>query len=135
MFIFHSYEVSKSAHLSLAKTRALAAPALEAAIQSSVLRDLDVEIRYVPIVMDADGRERYKARSRLEHRNRIYNCCPQLDIDPFLTGTDAERLTTYVNGLRESGPAIAKLGATQAQVTAFNAVLTDTLSKLVSMSF
>ena len=83
------------------------------------------EVRYVPIIMDERFRARYPARSRVERKNRIYNCCPQLDYDAFVAAAPAERALIYLEGLRECGAGLAKLGATPAQVTEFDAVLTE----------
>ena len=105
---------------------------LEAILEDSRLRDLDVLIRYVPIIMGERNRLRYPARSRLDRKNRAFNCSPQLPIEPFLTGTPEERISAYLNGLRECGPALKKLGANAAQVEAFGIALGDLLRKQCS---
>jgi hypothetical protein len=83
------------------------------------------EVRYVPIIMDERFRARYPARSRVERKNRIYNCCPQLDYDAFVAAAPAERALIYLEGLRECGAGLAKLGATPAQVAEFDAILDE----------
>lgn len=132
MHIVYRAEVDVAAHLALHRVSVAVEEALKTAICSSSLQDLDVKIRYIPIVMAEAGRKRYLARSRLERKNRIYNCCPQLAIEPFLSGTNNERYAEYMAGLRECGPALAKLGATEEQVTAFDQVLTGALKKLTA---
>jgi hypothetical protein len=99
--------------------------ALTEALAQSSLADFDVKIRYIPIIMDERFRARYPARSRVERKNRIYNCCPQLDHDAFIAAAPAERALIYLDGLRECGAGLAKLGATPAQVAEFDAILDE----------
>ena len=109
---------------------------VEALLKSTVakgpLAGFDVKIQYVPIIMGEEWRKRYPARSRLRRQERIYSCCPQLEIEPFLTGTKSERIAVYVEGLRECSPALRKLGATEDQVNAFNQILDDIIATLGS---
>jgi hypothetical protein len=96
-------------------------------IRDGSLATFDIKLRYIPIIMTADRRAHYPARSRVERKNRIYNCCPQLDYDAFVSGTPAERVAIYLDGLRGCGPGLAKLGATPEQVAEFDRILDDTL--------
>ncbi len=130
MIIVYSAELERGILDAYNDVSARTEAALEAAIKDSPLRDLDVKIRYVPIIMGEEFRLRYPARSRLERKNRVFNCSPQLPFQPFLSGTLAERLTVYINGMRECGPALKKLGATAEQVDAFGAVLDKALHEL-----
>jgi hypothetical protein len=98
---------------------------LAEAIAQSSLADFDVKIRYIPIIMDEQFRARYPARSRVERKNRVYNCCPQLDHHSIVTSAPAERALIYLEGLRECGAGLAKLGATPAQVAEFDAILDE----------
>ena len=97
------------------------------ALGDGSLAAFDIKLRYIPIIMTADRRARYPARSRVERKNRIYNCCPQLDYDAFVSGTPVERVAIYLDGLRGCGPGLAKLGATPEQVAEFDRILDDTL--------
>ncbi len=98
---------------------------LNEAFKSSTLETFDAKIFYIPIIMDEQFRARYPARSRVERKNRIYNCCPQLDHDAFVAAAPAERALIYLEGLRECGAGLAKLGATPAQVAEFDAILDE----------
>jgi len=130
MELFFSSEVDQSALLGNHETEQLVKPLLEAAVAREPLASLDVKIRYIPIIMTEENRARYPARSRVKHKERIFNCCPQLDIQPFLTGSKTERIKTFLSGLRECGPALKKLGATTEQIGAFDRILDETLKKL-----
>jgi hypothetical protein len=123
MQLFFSSEVEQSALHQMHEVRILVKPLLESAVAKGPLAEFDVEIRYVPIIMSKERRDRYPARSRLRRKERIYSCCPQLEIEPFLSGTKPERIAVYVEGLRECGPALAKLGATNEQVMEFDRIL------------
>lgn len=128
MQLFFSSEVEQSALHQMHEVRILVKPLLESAVAKGPLAEFDVEIRYVPIIMSKERRERYPARSRLRGKERIYSCCPQLEIEPFVSGTKPERIAVYVEGLRECGPALRKLGATEDQVNAFNQILDDIIA-------
>jgi hypothetical protein len=100
---------------------------IETHLEASELKTFDVKVRYIPIIMTDDRRGHYPARSRVEHKNRIYNCCPQLDYDAFVSSTPAERVAIYLDGLRGCGSGLTKLGATREQVAAFDRILGATL--------
>ena len=73
--------------------------------------------------MRPDWAARYPARSRLERKKRIYNCCPQLEFEPFQLKKQQVAATVYIEGLRECGPALIKLGATAEQAGEFELAL------------
>jgi hypothetical protein len=127
MEFFFSSEVEQSALHQMHEVRSLVKPILETAVAKGPLAEFDVEIRYVPIIMSKERRDRYPARSRLRKKERIYSCCPQLEIESFLSGTKSERVTVYVEGLRECGPALVKLGATEEQMNEFDRVLNNVI--------
>jgi hypothetical protein len=131
MHVFYSCEIDQNALLSFTATEAVVKAALEVAIEKSTLTRLDVKIQYVPIVMTAERRNHYPARSRIQHKKRIFSCCPQLSITPFLTGTEAERVREFVAGLREVGPALSRLNVPRKQVLEFDEILTTILNELV----
>ncbi|SIS68016.1 hypothetical protein SAMN05421774_101858 [Gemmobacter megaterium] len=111
----------------LHEVRHLIESQINALISLSELKSFSAKVRYIPIIMTADRRDRYPARSRVERKNRIYNCCPQLDYDAFVSGSPVERVAIYIDGLRGCGPGLAKLGATSEQVTEFDRILDETL--------
>ncbi len=125
MQYWSSSESTQLAAEKLSEVRGIPDNALTEALAQSSLADFDVKIRYIPIIMDERFRARYPARSRVERKNRIYNCCPQLDHDAFVAAAPAERALIYLDGLRECGAGLAKLGATPAQVAEFDAILNE----------
>ena len=132
MNIIYRAEINNEAHEAYNYVSLKTEAVLAEQVAQTSLRDIAMRIRYIPIIMTEEWRKRYPARSRLERKNRIYNCCPQLPIEPFLTGTKVEQFTVYINGLRECGPALKKLGATDDQVAEFDRALDETLESLVS---
>ena len=132
MEFFFSSEVEQSALMANHETEALVSARIQSAVARGPLATFEAKIQYVPIIMGEERRERYPARSRLRRKERIYSCSPQLEIEPFLSGTKPERIAVYVEGLRECGPALEKLGATEDQVNAFNQILDDIIATLGS---
>ncbi len=96
---------------------------LNRAFAESILEDIDLEIRYVPIVMSEASRARYPARSRARLKSKIYDCAPQLPYEPFITGDWSDRVEAYLLGLEECSSALLKFGATDAQVVTFRQIL------------
>lgn len=127
MEFWSSAELNGIALNKLLEIRALVEDTINAGITSSKLAEFDGRLSYVPIIMTTDRREHYPARSRAERKNRIYNCCPQLDYDAFVSSTPAERVAIYLDGLRGCGPGLAKMGATPEQVAEFDRILDETL--------
>jgi hypothetical protein len=125
MLLEASSETSGEAREKLVAIRSTVEDNLNEAFRAGTLETFDAKIFYVPIIMDERFRARYPARSRVERKNRIYNCCPQLDYDAFIAAAPAERALIYLEGLRECGAGLAKLGATPAQVAEFDAILTE----------
>jgi hypothetical protein len=107
----------------LVASEKLVEPLIIAALAEEPLADLEVKIRYVPIVMDEQGQRRYPARSRVRKAQRLYDCAPQLDYLTFKKGRSEEQLAEYLRGLEECRTALPKLGATPPQVQAFMAAL------------
>lgn len=127
MEIWSSAETNGEALDKLREVCDLVESQIEVLIFTSALKSFTAKVRYIPIIMTADRRDRYPARSRVERKNRIYNCCPQLDYDAFVSGSPVERVAIYIDGLRGCGPGLAKLGATSEQVTEFDRILDETL--------
>ena len=125
MLLWESSETSGEALKKLNEFTRLVEDMMNEAFRTSSLETFDAKIRYVPIIMEEKFRARYPARSRVERKNRIYNCCPQLDYDTFVAAAPAERALIYLDGLRECGAGLAKLGATPAQVAEFDAILDE----------
>ena len=123
--VWSSSETNGNALEKLREIRDVADSKLNESFKNSILDDFDVKVRYIPIIMTEDVRVRYPARSRVERKNRIYNCCPQLDYETFVAAAPAERALIYLEGLRECGAGLAKLGATPAQVAEFDAILDE----------
>lgn len=128
MEFFFSSEVEQAALMANHETESTVRSQLQSAVKKGPLASFDVEIRYAPIIMSKERRERYPARSQLRRKDRVYSCCPQLDIEPFLSGTKHERISVYVEGMRECGPALAKLGATEQQVLEFGRILDEIIT-------
>jgi hypothetical protein len=120
-------EISKGVLDALHHVDALTENELSSGFSRGCLGEFDIQLNYVPIIMSADKLDRFPARSRAYKAKKRYACCPQLDYDAFVSGTPAERVAIYLDGLRGCGPGLAKLGATPEQVAEFDRILDDTL--------
>lgn len=123
MLFWASSEEDMSISNPLNQVRFAVEPHLNRQIAQSDLSDLDLEIRYIPIVMRPEWIERYPARSSARIKQRIYVCAPQLDYQIFLTGTQSEQLKEYVRGVATSLPHIHKFGLTKNQTEIFAKIL------------
>jgi hypothetical protein len=107
-------------------------PFLNAAFASSSLSTLDCKLRYVPIVMPDELRERYPARSKIRKKERIYDCAPQLDYEVFVSGTFEAQLREYVRGIAESAHQLASLGATPEQIEDFERIMAAAVDRILA---
>jgi hypothetical protein len=123
MIFWASCEIYKDASPAHTKVRKCVEPFLNEAFANSSLAGLDGKLRYVPIIMPVDMRERYPARSKLQKKERVYDCAPQLDYDVFVTGSFEEQLREYLRGIALSAPHLAGLGATKAQIDDFKKIM------------
>ena len=123
MRIGHAAEVDETALFGLHDVRSTIEQAIEEYIAHSPLKDLDVEILYVPIVMDPVGRLRYPARSRMYKGNKKYGCSPQLDNRPFVARDFKAAAREYLRGLKECQGHLARMGASADQFRAFGQML------------
>jgi len=68
-------EVDREAYVAMREVREHVEPYLNATFQASSLATLECKLRYVPIIMRAEMRARYPARSKLLKKERIYEPC------------------------------------------------------------
>jgi hypothetical protein len=123
MEFWASSESHQPAGAALEKTRRKVEPLLSAAFGASNLATLQAKIYYVPIVMPDDMHARYPARSKLNKKQRTYDCAPILNYRVFVDGTFEDQLTEYVRGLRECATPLRELGALPQQIEEFEAIL------------
>ena len=107
-------------------------PYLNASFQASSLATLECRLRYIPIIMRAEKRARYPARSELLKKERIYDCAPQLDFEVFVVGTFEDQLKTYLSGIEETALHLSELGATEQQVKDFQVILANAAEHILA---
>jgi hypothetical protein len=127
-----SAEVFRLASPGLDRARKSVGPYLNAVFASSSLASLDATIRYVPIAMPEDMLKRYPARSKLRKAERVYECAPQLNYDVFVAGTFEQQLREYLRGVALSAQHLKKLGATDEQITEFEAILAVAVDRILA---
>lgn len=123
MHIWASAEVFRLAAPSLRKVDNLVVPYLNEEFSTSILAELPIKIRYVPIVMPEGMRERYPARSKLRLAEHLYDCAPQLNYQVLVSGSASMQLKEYLNGIATTGPHLNRLGASTHHIEAFHKTL------------
>ena len=132
MEFWASSETYQAAGAATDAVRLCVVPFLNAAFAASSLSGLNCELRYIPIVMPEDMRERYPARSRRVRGQRAYDCCPQLDYIIFVEGTFEAQLREYIRGIATSAPFLPALGASPQQVRDFTSILESAVGRLLA---
>ena len=130
MQFWASAEVDSPAFLAMVKVRKVVEPFLNAAFEMSLLAELPIKLRYVPIIMPEGIRERYPARSKVRKKENLYDCAPQLNYEVFVEGVFAEQVDEYLRGVALSAPHLAKLGASQPQIEEFKKILKDAADQI-----
>lgn len=126
MELFYSTESHISVAEGITSTKRSLGARLDGIVANSILSDLDVRIRYIPIVMPPERAHAYPARSRVERANRIYNACPQLDYQVFLDGSDEDMKREWISGLDSVAGGLKKLGVSKEHIDTW----TDALATL-----
>ncbi len=127
-----SAEGHQSAFVGLDRARRCVDPFLNAAFAVSNLATLEGKLRYVPIVMPENMRQRYPARSKLRRKERLYDCAPQLNYEVFVSGSFEDQLREYIRGIAESAPHLAELGASPEQIAEFETILEGAVDRIVT---
>jgi hypothetical protein len=96
---------------------------IEDSFQRASLSELDMELRYVPIVMPTEWHHKYKERSRCRLKQRIYDCAPHLNYETFVSGSYAAQIEEFIRGMKTSAPHLLWFGASDKQVAEFEEFL------------
>ncbi|WP_267389729.1 hypothetical protein [Sphingomonas sp. GC_Shp_3] len=118
-----SAEVYKSASDAILQCARKIETILAEGFSSGSLSDLDMELRYVPIVMPMESHLKYKERSKCRLKQRIYDCAPHLDYETFVSGSYAAQIEEFIRGMKTSAPYLTRFGASDKQVAEFEEVL------------
>lgn len=98
-------------------------PRLNELFANSILRDFDVKIRYIPIVMPINLHEVYPERSKLNVKSRIIDCAPHLRYETFVAGSRDEQMREYLSGILLSSRFLEELGMDKAQMKIFEEIV------------
>jgi hypothetical protein len=123
MLFWASSESHVKASYSLDRARRLVEPYLNDNFDNSSLNSFNIELRYVPIVMDPEGLKHYPERSRAKIKQKIHLCAPHLDYQTFVDGDLSACLDEYMRGIALSSPHLKKFGATPEQVHDFDLII------------
>ncbi|WP_341021725.1 hypothetical protein [Brevundimonas diminuta] len=100
-------------------------------IQPSPLKDKEVKIRYVPIIMPEEMADWYPARSTARAKENIYACCPQLDYNIFVSGDFPSIAREYVRGIFSCVDKLSKVGFTREESDEFRRILLEALDAVL----
>lgn len=123
MIFWESCEAERMAYGNLVAVAKAATPYLNEEFENSLLRDLNIKLRYIPIVMPEQNRTSYPERSKARIKQAIYDCAPQLDYPTFVNGPLDAQCIEYIRGIALSSPHLKKFGATLEQIADFDAVI------------
>jgi hypothetical protein len=123
MIFWESCEADKLAFFKVVKVAVIAEPYLNEQFGYSSLASLQVKLRYIPIIMDEQGRANHPERSKARIKQGIYDCAPQLNYRTFVDGTLEAQCVEYVRGIALSSPHLKKFGATSEQIADFDKIM------------
>lgn len=106
-------------------------PVLADAIEASTLRSIEGTLFYVPIVMPVEMHQKYKERSRYVRKTQAYECCPHLSHAIFLKCEIENVISEYLRGLALAAPHLARLGATEEQISEFLAIIDQASARAI----
>lgn len=116
-------EIDKKAYKKFVEIDKLISEYLIRNFSQDPLNKIDFTIHYCPILMREELEGYFPARSRLDKKNAIFHCCPQLDFGIFCSDDNESCILNYVDGLYESNAALKKIGADKRQIDALRAIL------------
>lgn len=123
MFFWNSSESFRPATDNLMRVAKAVEPYLNTEFENSSLKDLNIKLRYIPIVMPVHMREKYTERSKARIKQAIYDCAPQLDYPTFVDGPLEAQCIEYLRGIALSSPHLKKFGATAQQIEDFDTIV------------
>ena len=80
MEFWASSESYAPADSNLERARHFVEPYLNDTLEKSSMADVELKLRYIPIVMPVDMHDRYKERSKARIKQKIYDCAPHLGL-------------------------------------------------------
>lgn len=92
-------------------------------LNASSLSTSSVEINFCPVLMDAELRQYYPARSKISKSEGVYYCCPQLDFDVFLHGSFEAQVENCLAELKASGEYLRRLGMNSEELLELQGIL------------
>lgn len=131
MNFWASSESLAPADCNLERARQSVEPYIVSALNNSLLSNIDMLIRYVPIVMPIDMHERYPARSKSRIKQRIYDCAPHLEYEIFVTGNFEQQIKEYLRGIALSIPHLEKFGLSAPEIFAFKEIIENTSDSIL----
>jgi hypothetical protein len=80
------------------------------------LSNIDILVRYVPIIMNPEWAKHYPSRTKVSHKHRVLDCAPQLNFEKFSDGPLDGAAKEYVSGIIDCLPLLAKLKFSSSEI-------------------
>jgi hypothetical protein len=98
-------------------------PLLNHRLTNSRFANVQLLLRYVPVIMPTEILDRYPARSRARIKQRVLECAPQLRYETFVSGSFNDQVDAYLNGIRTASSSMKKFGISPAEIGDFEQLL------------
>ena len=118
-----SAEVTLEVQKALNTIAPIAASYLDTALSAPPLDAVDIEICYVPVLMNKHHIGNYPARSRRSIKERTIYCAPQLDHDRWIAGDQTDKMDVWMTGLNDAIVYLERFGVSGDQLEAFKACI------------
>lgn len=109
MEFFFSMEVSSLVFPVLWDIQSVSSFLFEEKIKNSKLNDINLSLRYIPIIMEGERLKKYPSRSSVNKKKNIILSAPQLKIDIFINFPHENMMIEYFSGIDFFFPGMIKL--------------------------
>lgn len=120
MIFWASSESFEKADKYLERTRLSVEPYLNKLLNDHGFGDIELTIRFVPIVMPYEFHSKYKERSRIYIKKNIYDLSPHLHFDVFIVDDYESQINEYIDGIKKCIPNLEKFAIQNLDIEQFD---------------
>lgn len=96
---------------------------LKAMADETALRDVDLTVAYIPIIMIDSAKGSYPSRTRKLTKQRVAQCAPQLDHNRFVNGNGEDRIELFYQGLLDAVKPLESFGLSPEEIASYIGVV------------
>jgi hypothetical protein len=127
-----SSESDAASYPAIKKVQETVEPVMRDLLRGSRFEAAKLLLRYVPVVMPPELLDRYPPRSKARLKQRILECAPQLQYEPFVRGSFTDQVRVYVDGIRTASSFLPKFGLSLEEVRDFEGLLTRAIAACIT---